>query len=432
VLAEADLREAATDVEQLFIAAHDQAIDEVTGWVALPEFAKAKSSLVAVGGDLDIDELERIDAGLATAEMDSSDREQVALRVATYCAGVDYETDELVGLDISGDIPNGLPIAGWELIQFSESELDDYEVIHVAGARTAGTWDRLSAGNTWWLRRAEEVQAAQQGNIISFVEPTRAAIEPRLALALVKNEAASVLSHGQVQKGCGVSFSIRSRQLGYFQEDDGFPHFEYGQYDVDATTEPNWSTHVEYLGGLAVSAWSQTSDPAKRYRAAAEQFLGVSDDLDRGWDPLPRLALEMSTVAEMLLLSGVNEGEVSRRVRIAAAWLGGIDDTDREVIHDFAKKIYDAGSKYRHGGGAFALRRGGKGTGAKKELDILHAYRLLRRLMAHGLAIVASGESVADLCDLAQRSEAARKQIADIVQRLYADLALAPHPFPAT
>src|SRR5204862_329088 len=101
-------------------------------------------------------------------------------------------------------------------------------------------------------------------------------------------------------------------------------------------------------GGLVEQVFAANTEATRRYVATAEQFLGVAADLYHGWNPLPRLALEMSTVAEMLLVGGGSE-EVSRRLRIAAAWLGGIGDADRDVIHDFAKKLYDAGSAYRHG-----------------------------------------------------------------------------------
>jgi hypothetical protein len=187
---------------------------------------------------------------------------------------------------------------------------------------------------------------------------------------------------------------------------------------------------VVHLGGLIEGIFAGTTSPMKRYAAAAEQLLGVGADLWHGLAPLPRLAFETSTVAEMLLLGGADEGEVSRRVRMAAAWLGGIDDPDRDVIHDFTKKLYDAGSKYRHGGGTYALHRGTPAPKTKRSFDVLRAYRLFRRLMLHGLAVVAAGESVAELCDRAQRTEAARTQLGEIITRLYSDLGVTPRPFP--
>ncbi len=63
---------------------------------------------------------------------------------------------------------------------------------------------------------------------------------------------------------------------------------------------------------------------------------------------------------------------------------------------------------------------------------MLRGYRLLRRLLLHGLAVVVAGESPAELCDLAQRSEAARIRLEEIIAHPYADLAVPPRPFPAT
>lgn len=138
----------------------------------------------------------------------------------------------------------------------------------------------------------------------------------------------------------------------------------------------------------------------------------------------------MSTVAEMLLLDDGGE-EISRRLRIAAAWLGGLDDADRAVIHDFAKRLFNAGFAYRHGGAHFELRHGGVPPAGKKNLDVLRGYRLLRRLMLHGLAVVAAGESPAELCDRAQRTEGGRARLAEIIADLYADLDAIPSPFPS-
>jgi hypothetical protein len=181
---------------------------------------------------------------------------------------------------------------------------------------------------------------------------------PLLALALIYPEPPGAISHAWAQKGRGVNLSMMSRQLDYVVEDDGYVHAEYGPYRIEVDRSAEWARHAEYVGSLAERVFAASTDPAKRYAAAAEQFLGVAADLLCGWEPLPRLAVEISTVAEMLLLSGQNEGEVSRSVRIAAGWLGGIDDPDREAIHDFAKTLYEAGSKYRHGGASYKLHRG--------------------------------------------------------------------------
>jgi hypothetical protein len=225
-----------------------------------------------------------------------------------------------------------------------------------------------------------------------------------------------------------------SRQLDYVVEEDGHVQAQYGLYRIEAERTPGWVRHAEHVGSLAGQVFAASTDPCKRYVAASEQFLGVAADLMRAWEPLPRLAVEMSTVAEMLLLSGQNEGEVSRGVRIAASWLGGIDDPDREAIHDFAKTLYDAGSKYRHGGAAYKLHRGTPAPRAKRKqklLDVLRAYRLLRRLMLHGLAVAASGASVAQLCDRVQRTASAREHLDQILSKLYADLGTAQQRFPA-
>jgi hypothetical protein len=115
-------------------------------------------------------------------------------------------------------------------------------------------------------------------------------------------------------------------------------------------------------------------------------------------------------------------------------WLGGIDDPDREAIHDFAKTLYDAGSKYRHGGASYKLHRGRSVPAAKRRqklLDVVRAYRLLRRLMLHGLAVVASGTPVAELCDQVQRTASARGRLEQIINKLYTELGTVPQRFPS-
>ena len=70
-----------------------------------------------------------------------------------FAAGGDSETDELVGLDIAGELPDGLYIGGWELHRYTEDELDDYELVPAVHTRNRRAWDRTAAAGTWWLRR---------------------------------------------------------------------------------------------------------------------------------------------------------------------------------------------------------------------------------------------------------------------------------------
>jgi hypothetical protein len=402
----------------------------VQRWPELPTYQVARAALVAIGADLDLRQLSAVGASQAPGEgRNEAELAEVAMRLAAYAGCGDMDTDELVGLDITGDIPTGWRIAGWELHRYHEHELEAYEVVRETGARHGWSWDRIAAAQTWWLRRPIGRREAITGELITFSNPTIVALPPLLALALIKDEPPGALSHGYAQKGRGVGLGITSRELDYIIDDDGYPDPQYGIYRVCSNESPSWATDLAHIAGLVDQAFRLNNKHAQRYIAAAEQFLGVAADLYYGWNPLPRLAVEMSTTAEMLLLSGADEGEVSRRVRIAAAWLGGIDDADRDTIHDLVKILYDAGSKYRHGGGTYALHRGSPAPVVRKRLDVLRAYSVLRRLLLHGLAVVASGESIAELCERTQRSEAARVHLDEIIIRLYANLAMPAQPF---
>jgi hypothetical protein len=431
VLTGADLAEAARAVTQLLAEARAQAAHDVQLWRDLPGFPAARDALVAIGGEVDLDELAVIGgAHVAIGSAETADLMPAGVRLAAYFARGDADTDELVGLDIdiAGTVPPGLRIAGWDLVCYNERELDDFDVI--IGAPNLRSWDRLAAASTWWLRRSAGIRPPVSGIVISGSEPQERAAAPLLALALIYPEPPGALSHAWASKGRGVTLSLMSRPLDYIVEDDGYVHAQYGPYRIEADRTAEWARHAEYVGSLAGHVFAASTDLSKRYVAAAEQFLGVAADLMHGWEPLPRLAVEMSTVAEMLLLSGQNEGEVSRSVRIAAGWLGGLDDPDREAIHDFAKTLYDAGSKYRHGGAAYKLHRGSPVPAAKRKLDVLRAYRLLQRLMLHGLAVAASGTPVAELCDQVQRTASAREHLDRIMSKLYSELGTAPQRFP--
>jgi len=432
VVTDTDLNEVAHAMTQLLAEAQANSAADVAGWRVLPGFAAARAALIAIGGDLDLEEVGVLGVTDVLAERDPPpDLIHLGQRLAAFCGRGDVATEEIVGLDIdiAGTVPSGLRIAGWDLIRYNKSDLDHFDVI-VGGTQNRWAWDHLAAAYTWWLRRDEGKRPPRHGTIISFTEPRHIAVAPLLALALVRNEPPSAISHGEAQKGCGVTLSVMSRQLDYIVEDDGYVEAQYGPYRLDADCIAEWKHDVTYVGNLVEQVFLARTRAAQRYIAAAEQFVAVSADLYRGgWKPLPRLALELSTVAEMLLLSGANEGEVSRRVRVAAGWLGGIDDPDRETIHDFMKTVYDAGSKYRHGGHRYVLYWRHPAPAARKRLDVLRAYALLRRLMLHGLAVVASQISVADLCDQVQRTVAARDQLEEIVTTLYAHLAITPQRF---
>lgn len=432
VVTDAELSEAARAITQLLTEAHAYADDDVAGWRDLPSFAAARAALVAIGGDLDLDEVAAVAADALLNGDRPADLTRLGLRLAMLCGRGDVETEEIIGLDIniSGAFPSGLRIGGWDLVRYNEHDLDHFDVVVGGGARSRWSWDRVATSHTWWLRRPKgKCTARLGGTVINLTEPREVAIAPLLALALVIDEPPGAISRGWAQKGCGVALSVTSRQLDYTVQDDGYVQAVYGPYRIDAARKTEWARHVTHVGAMVERVFTASTPAARRYVAAAEQFLAVSADLYHGWEPLPRLAVELSTVAEMLLLSGVNEGEVSRRVRIAAGWLGGIDDADRQTIHDFMKRLYEAGSKYRHGGAHYVLHRGDPVRASIKQLDVLRSYALLRRLMLHGLAVVDSLGSVAELCDRVQCTVAPRARLNDIITRLYADLALTPQRF---
>lgn len=428
VLNSGDLDRARAAVERVLREARSAHADLDT-WITVPGFVEAQAALVAIGSDFDVRRLQ--DTGLEPAlAAPDADVSALAARVTEYLSRGDVATEELVGLDISGSIPNGLQVAGWTLRRFADEEIRGFSVVPSSDARTIWGWDRVAATETWWLHRDAGERPAVSTKVISFAQPRDVAPAPLLTLSLLSDDPPAALSHGWAQKGRGVAFSISSRQLGYWFEDDGYLHLEYGPYRVKDSEAEAWARYVGHLGNMAAQVFAGRTPAQQRYAAAAQQFLAVAEDLNKGLTPLPRLALEMSTVMEMLLLGGTDEGEVSRRVRVAAGWLGGIDDADRTGITSFTKKLYDAGSKYRHGGGTYVLHRGGE-VRAKKHLDVARAYRLLRRLLVHGLAVAAADESVAALCDEVQRLVAPRERLEATINALYADLGVTPRRFAA-
>ncbi|MGA5302597.1 hypothetical protein ACPCHT_21900 [Nucisporomicrobium flavum] len=128
--------------------------------------------------------------------------------------------------------------------------------------------------------------------------------------------------------------------------------------------------------------------------------------------------LEMSTVLELLLLTGSRELEVGKRVRRGAEALAGAG-TD---VGGLVGAIYDAGSRHRHGGEAYRLTWDeSTDTSAKpRTLNVEDAYRLLRRLLVNGLAVLAEGESLPFLCDRAQRDDSTPERAAEAGERIQA------------
>lgn len=401
-------------------------------WPTLGSFADARVALIAIGSDLKLEDLQR--AGISSGEFvlgDAGEIGPVAEALARFLAQGDVPTEELVGLDIDIDLRGAgtsIELSGWELTRLSQRDLDAYEV--VPGVSVPGQqWDRKAAASTWWLRRDQGLAAPLGRHAISIAHPTTSAFEPMLALALSNEEPPRAISHATAQRGRGVSFSIGSQQTDYVELEDGRLFPQYGPYVVQANDSTAWTKVVSYLASKVSEVGGAQTQSGERYLAAAGEFLGVARTLYEGWGPLPRIALDMSTVAEKLLLSGANEGEIIRRVSLTAGWLGGVDDEDRVAIKSLTKSIYNAGSKYRHGGTGYRLLRGDRPTGAKKELDVLSAYDLLRRLLVHGLAVEAAGESIARLCDEAQATAGPRVRLEEILNGLYVDLGLEPTRF---
>lgn len=93
--------------------------------------------------------------------------------------------------------------------------------------------------------------------------------------------------------------------------------------------------------------------------------------------------------------------------RNGAAWLGGRNDAARKAIHAHARDLYNAGSKYRHGGRLLSLydsRDHDAPPASGKVFDTATGRALVRKLLLHGLAVLDSGtqKSTADLCESAQ------------------------------
>lgn len=404
----------------------------VSEWSALPTFATAREALVAVGSELTAEQLESVGLyGPVGPSAKPDELRLVAEALAIVFAAGDVETEELVGLDVDLDVPSGVRVAGWDLIRYDAADVARFDVFAPAGLRTKWTWDRISAEGTWWLRRDAGTRPPVEGPVITIEEPSRVALAPLVALALLDDEPPHPISHAWAQRGHGVRFSIGSHELDYVVEGNGYPNIFYGSYRVRSGRAARWQSNVAHLGGLIEKVFADNSRQAKRYRVAATEFLRVANDLYEGWDLIRRLPLDMSTVMETLLLDGSSkEGEFRRRVSISAGWLGGTDDTDRTNIRSFARAVYDAGSAYRHGGEGYTLRRGAIDDAPKSHLDVVRAYRLLRRLIVHGLAVAAAGESVAQLCDDVQSTAAARIKLEEIIAQFYSAIGVAPAPFP--
>ena len=278
--------------------------------------------------------------------------------------GTGLDTDDLVGLDIDGPAESGLVIGGWSLLRFD-----------------GGTVHRYDAA----------------------------------------------LSHVTAQYGHGVKMAVGSHDLEYVVDEDGRVHPQYGPYHVDRAESHRWAADAALLGDLIHRVFAEDTKRVRRFKEAARKFLRISSDLYGGMSPEPRLPLEMSTALELLLLTESRELDISERVRRGAAALAAGGLGEDQAVREFAGAVYDAGSRYRHGGDEYRLTWGAasSGTASRKTLDVERAYRFLHRLLLHGLAVVSEGDSPAVLCDrdqrdtsTAERGERARVRIRGAAGRL--------------
>lgn len=380
--------------------------------------ASAEAALRALGGGELDDAWTLADVLNPTTRAKSGGTAAIAQRLAAYVARGDADTIELVGLDIAMPTHVEVSVAGWTLGRLPGATQVDFDPIP-ALPRSA-FWDSTATYLTAWLRRPVGSRPAVSRTTITVSDPHTVAVAPLLALAIVGDEPPRAISHAWAQPGRGVSFATGSRQLDYFEHTDGYLEGEYGPYRIEQSAAAAWSDRVQRVGDVVGRAFAANGNT--RFVDAAEQLLTIAADFHLGWDPLPRLAVEMSTALEILVLDGGNTGEPTRRVTFATTWLAGIDDKDRAAIEKLTKRMYEAGSAYRHGGSRFRLHRTGPHPDGKKVLDITTGYRLLRRLLLHGAFVLAAGENIAELCDRAQISEAARQRLAEVISDGYIQL----------
>lgn len=320
----------------------------------------------------------------------------------------DLETDEFVGLDIAlyGAVPATLEVAGWDLMHFTPDTVDRYEPSAGEAFWGPRSWDRIAAMHSWLLLRNAGVQPPMPKMALSMTKPLDVALAPLLALAVLVDEPLRAMGHGRAQYGRGVQMSVGESLLECIEDEHGVSP-QHGPYYVGSEEVDSWSRDLHYVGQLAQKVIDDRPD--KRFARAARQLLAVANDLHRVFDLPASIPLDMSTVLELLLLTGNSRDEgIADRVRAGAVFLAGVEGDFADEVRDFVGTLYDAGSARRHGGKEYWLTNGAARPGSlpKRSFDVARAYRLLRRLMLHGLALTAADKSLPSLCDRAQRPAA--------------------------
>lgn len=139
------------------------------------------------------------------------------------------------------------------------------------------------------------------------------------------------------------------------------------------------------------------------------------------------------TCLEIVLTSGDRTRGYTATFINNAAWLGGVDDRDRENIRRFAGILYDAGSRYRHGLELYdiGMHRPNRRHSRTKSgsLDVLTADRLVRRLLFHALGLIASGNDIAPMCGKAQYNRSIGDHIGTVLKDFYTNLQIPLRPF---
>lgn len=410
---------------------------------SLPQFDAAARAARRVGGRLDPESLAVTGiAGLVAAG--DFDVDRCAEELARYAVRGEVRRVRHVGLDVTG-LPDGpVQVAGWELVRYSRDELDRLAPVPCAAGYQQAGWFVESAERTWWLRRNEGTAVPSDGRVIWFPgNRYEQASAPLLVLQLAHDAIADPICEFVVEPGNAV-MKISGHELDLAEHQDGYLEvLEYGEYDrrgVDEDDWPAWQRFVEGLGGVVGTLYGRSGRPAQRFVRAAGHFLKATEDSARNWEPQQQALFDYSTAMEVLLLGGGNTGETTFRLRNAAAWVGGVDDADREDLFEFAGRVYSAGSKYRHGGRLADLYDGERlretdtqqferMSASSRAVDMRRARRLVRRLLTHAAAVVAAGEDVAALAERAQRGDDARDTIRRLVDDFYASVGLSPQRF---
>lgn len=405
-----ELKDRAAEVRQAAVHPDSGAFSATAlGLADLGAFPEVQEAAARLGGNVEPADLDETGVLRLIGMKPEAVDDTVVPQLAAWLSGQDVYHYTFIGLDACQLPDTQVTLGDWTLLRPSRDQLVDMSPVPRAHAYHRRGWDPTVATQMWWLCRDDgwRPPATRLTLWAPLRRPGRDAASTLIALALagdVEPVSAIVRVHAE-RPGSVRTVAGQFPDLQPVAHDPDDVEPELGSYAVDNPTK--WIQTVKSGHDLHEAGLAQVPGSGSRLKRGLDHLLRVNEMRTEGLDHHPpdnrEVAFELAVVLEALVVPP-NAGGITNRLATGCGWLLGTTDGQRRAAKEFARKLYDAASDYRHAdereivlytsrdGVDAAAQKRLYDTYTKNQLDLDVAWRFACQVTVAALAVAAAGE----------------------------------------